>query len=249
MELAGDLPRLYRETPGLIEELSGDGSQVTVDYLRVRATEFLLLLSKLSRLQEVRTDRVLEIGCGGGFGLCLWKQVAQEVVGMDLGPEIKRAETFLGPHGRDIRLVASRGEDLVTDLGGFDLVVTQYVLEHVDDIGAVLRNCRRYVGDQGYVVHSLNNLTDRLDWHLSYRLTNSAIRRALDSLKHRGLTRGLLKPFRFTPPHEPKFGSFSDEVRGYRLEAWANTLIRNGFMIVDFFQTREVNWVIVTRPL
>ena len=56
-------------------------------------------------------------------------------------------------------------------------------------------------------------------------------------------------PLESTPPHEPRFGDYARELGQYRLEAWALRVLRAGFEVVDHFQTRDVNWVLVTRPL
>lgn len=249
--LAHELPRVYRDTIELASRLSEHAdTSGDPEHLRVRSTEFLLLLTKLSRIDGLRHNKILEVGCGRGLGLLLWSQVAEHVAGIDLPEEIQRAKHFLqGSSGQNIRLFSSRGEDLLTELSGFDLVISQYVLEHVDDIGAVLDNTKRYVAQDGYVVHILNNLSDRLDWYLTYRLQTSPLRRLVHSKRHRGWLETMKRPLHFTVPHEPRFGSFRDELSGYRLEEWSRIVMQHGFMVVDYFQTREVNWALVTRPL
>jgi len=64
-----------------------------------------------------------------------------------------------------------------------------------------------------------------------------------------GLGNALRYAGTFTPPHEPRFGSYSHELAEYRVERWAIRLLENGCEIVDHFQTRDLNWVLVTRPM
>lgn len=247
-----ELPSIYRSSQSLVARLlQEDHGSLEEEYLRLRVTEFLLLLTKLARVESLSTARVLELGCGPGVGLLLWSNIAGQVCGIDLPEVAEKARHLVNRVGADadITVLTSRAEDDLHKAGTFDLVMTQYVLEHVDDMDRVIENTRRLVTPTGHVVHVLNNLVDRHDWHLAYRLQTSPLRRYVHSVRSRGLRKTLRKPLNFTIPHEPSFGSFEDELRAYRLESWARRLIEQGFQIVDFFQTREVNWVLVCRPL
>jgi SAM-dependent methyltransferase len=229
-----------------------DAFGVDEGYFPIRTAEFLLLLGKLGRVEDLQTRDVLEVGCGRGWSLRLWCTVARRVVGVDLPPAVAAARELLAafpPGPGRVDLVPGRAEDLTGADGPFDLVVTQYTLEHVDDIPRTLRGLGTRVGPGGHVVHILNSLVDRHDWHIEYRRQCSPWRRLWASLREQGVTRTLATLGAFTPAHERRFGDFATETREYRLERWALRLMRAGFEVVDFFQTRDVNWVLVTRPL
>jgi SAM-dependent methyltransferase len=127
------------------------------------------------------------------------------------------------------------------------LILTEYVLEHVQDLPRVLGNVADRLAPDGYAVHVLPNVVDRHDWYVAYRAEQSAMRRVRTSVADRGVLRTLRSPFEHTPPHEPAFGDFAREHSEYRLERWAMRMLEAGFEIVDFFSTRDVNTVLVTR--
>lgn len=222
------------------------------EYFELRTTEFLMVLRGLERSRVSAPRRVLEVGCGGGYGLMLWSLVAEEVVGTDLPQAVAGAQKLLAAfpeRAARIRIVESAGEDLTNVGNVFDLAITQYVLEHVHDIDATLRRTAALLAPGGAAVHIVPNLIDRHEWHLSYRMGTGRLRRLIRSLRGAGPLSLLRDPFGYTPSHSPEFGTFAEEHQGYRLERWAAHMLRAGLEIVDHFQTRDVNWVIVTRPV
>ncbi len=222
------------------------------EYARIRTTEFLLLLTRLGCRDGDSLGRLLEIGCGRGLTLRLWAEVADEVVGVDRPAALEPARALLGAMPAApcrIGLVAGTGERLDGVGGRFDLIVTQYVLEHVDDIGAVLARVRPLAAPGARIVHVLNNVVDRSEWWIRYRRGTPALRRVWASLRSSGLRATLRDPFGFTPPHEARFGGYDRELDEYRLEKWALRVLRAGYEIVEYFQTRDTNWVLVTRAI
>lgn len=215
----------------------------------IRTAEFALLIKRLSELEGLAPKRILEIGCGSGYSLLLWSLVADEVVGVDLPDVVSRTAEFLDVNrpaaGRRVSAVEG---DIMTlgDIGSFDLVVSQYVLEHVADIGGALASVNRAMTPGGLAIHVVPGLTDRHAWYISYRSGSSIRRRLWDVVRNRRLA-AILDPTVFTPPHAPEFGPFTVEHDEYRLERWALRFLKAGFSIVDYFQTRDVNWVFVTR--
>jgi len=250
-DLAQRLPELTRGAMDLAERARVQRAEYTdlPEYYNVRVTEWLLLVAKLAQQPGLRFGRVLELGCGHGLNLVLWRMLADDVVGIDLPDEIERSKSFLSAHGCEgVSTVPTRAEDLTGVEGTFDLIVSQYVLEHVDDVEAVLASCKGRLCPGGTVLHILNNAVDRLDWFVMYRDEVPPARRLLAAIRDRGLLGTLRKPV-YTPPHEPKFGDFTAEHAGYRREAWAQRIISSGWVVVDHFQTRDVNCVLITQPL
>ncbi len=219
------------------------------EHFELRTAEFVLLLSRLYGVNDFTARRVLEIGCGNGYSLRLWAEIADEVVGIDLPTEIAQARRLLAVlPATNVKLVEGVGEDLSAVSGHFDLIVTQYVLEHVRDIDRALGEVRLHLAPGGWAVHIVPNLADRHEWYLRYRWETSMPRRVGWSLRSRGLWRTLRDPLlAFTPAHSPEFGDFAREHQQYRLERWALRLLKAGFVLADHFQTRDVNWVIVSR--
>jgi SAM-dependent methyltransferase len=246
------LPSLTRDALALAERAKPHRARYTdlPEYYDTRVTEWLLLVAKLLQRDDVRYDRLLELGCGHGFNLVMWRLLADAAVGVDLAGEVELSKSFLARHAPDggITTHATRAEDLEGVEGDFDLIVSQYVLEHVDDIPQVLAAARRHLKPDGTVVHVLNNTVDRLDWYVGYREALPPLRRLQESLRDRGLKATLLGSG-YTPPHEPRFGDFAAEQAGYKLESWARIVLREGWVVVDHFSSRDNNCVLVTRPL
>lgn len=221
------------------------------EYFDVRTAEFLLLARRVLALPNLRLGRILEVGCGGAYSLRLWSDLVKEAVGIDLPASLEPGHRFLDafkPRGK-IQLVPGTGESLDGVAGPFDLILTQYVLEHVADIPRTLSAIRSRLAPGGCIVHVLNNVADRTSWYVEYRLQTTLRRRLWDSLKKEGFWRTLRAPFRYTAPHEPRFGPYPHELQEYRLEKWALRFLREGFEVIDYFQTRDTSWAFVTRPL
>jgi SAM-dependent methyltransferase len=115
----------------------------------------------------VEGERVLDLGCGSGYGTRLLKEHgAREVVGLDLEPRsIRYARRRFGREGIEFRV--GDAESPPHDLGRLDFVVASNVLEHlrwperaVEQIGGLLSPHGRLlvavppiVDDQGLAVH------------------------------------------------------------------------------------------------
>ncbi len=79
----------------------------------------------------VKGKRVLDAGCGTGYGSDLLADAeAADVVGVDIDPE-----AFVDRAARrdSVRLVAADVRDLPEELGDFDVIVCFEVIEHLDD--------------------------------------------------------------------------------------------------------------------
>lgn len=218
---------------------------------RTAPTEFLLLLRRLGDKNVLPVRNVLELGWGAGYSLRLWSQVAERVTGADVPQAMGLARRLLDaypPPRHNIDLVESRGEDF-TSSEKYDLVLTQYVLEHVDEIPKVLARIRENIEPQGLAIQVLNNTDSRTAWYVEYRQATSLPRRLYHSWRERGFLKTALGALEYTVPHEPRFGSFAHELTEYRLDRWALRLMRAGFEVVDWFQTADFNYVIITRPI
>lgn len=222
------------------------------DYFATRTAEHVLLVLKLSAILDSPAANCLEIGCGQGYTLLLWALLLDSVTGIDEAEPISRAQ-----HAVQIRpdlasriTLVSGNADNITGLdGSFDMVFSQYVLEHLKYPLKALTGIRRVLKPGGTVVHVVNNLVDRLDWHAVYRNSVSWLGRLRRSVRNTGLARTLVNPGAFTPPHEPAMGSNEKEQSAYRLERWTGLFMEAGYEVLDYFQTRDTNWVIVTRPM
>ena len=109
--------------------------------------EHLARYAFAARLSEHK--RVLDVGCGTGYGSSELARVARSVVAVDVAPE-----HFTGPRQQ---FVAARAEALPFRSQSFDLVVAFEVIEHVEAWRNVLEEARRLLAPGGQFIVSTPN--------------------------------------------------------------------------------------------
>lgn len=91
--------------------------------------------------------RLLEVGCGNGRQLERLVQAGWQAQGVDFDPA---AVTQARSLGLEVRLGDIAEQDYAD--GSFDAVVASHVIEHVPEPAAFLRECRRILRPDGYLV-------------------------------------------------------------------------------------------------
>lgn len=102
-------------------------------------------------LRLVSPRRILDVGCGCGFHdvLMAERPGVESVIGIDYSEKSVEAANReyphpkIGRHVEDIRQMAAGG--------GYDLVVSFQVIEHLSDAAAFLEDCRRQTAPGGYI--------------------------------------------------------------------------------------------------
>jgi SAM-dependent methyltransferase len=115
----------------------------------------------------VRGARVLDAGCGAGYGSALLAETAAQVTGLDLSPD---ALEYARRHYQAPRLVFQQGDcaRLPFADGEFDWVVAFEVIEHLPDAETFLREVRRVLRPHGRLAVSTPNrrfYTEERDYH------------------------------------------------------------------------------------
>lgn len=99
-------------------------------------------------------DRVLDVGCGPGIVTCAFAQRAASATGLDLVPAmLERARARAAELGvANVDWVADDLDPLPFADGSFDVVVTRFVLHHLEDPGSALGEVRRVLAPRGRLV-------------------------------------------------------------------------------------------------
>ncbi|HEX2922861.1 MAG TPA: class I SAM-dependent methyltransferase, partial [Chloroflexota bacterium] len=119
--------------------------------------DFRLEVETILRLaRPVASGRVLELGCGSGALLRTVAPIARLAGGMDIsaaGRELAAGWIRQEVRGRTgVGLLCARAEKLPFDDGSFDAVVSQHLVEHLDDPSAALAEWYRVLRPGGILV-------------------------------------------------------------------------------------------------
>lgn len=164
MPVAEDLPKAYVNYYTHAEEKKTDGmlgrrlARLPANLLNSLIIR-LLGIRKQRRamrflgLKELPPGRMLEIGCGRGERLCLFRDMGWKVTGQDI--DSKAVAHVKAARGFDVLC----GE--LTSLGleseQFDAIVMSHVLEHVPDIRHILSECFRLLKIGGRLIIATPN--------------------------------------------------------------------------------------------
>jgi SAM-dependent methyltransferase len=103
-----------------------------------------------------RNRRVLDIGCGTGYGSAELSAAAQSVTGVDVAPEAL-AFARQGFSRANIRWVQGSAAALPFAAASFDLLVAFEVIEHLSDWPSLLHEARRVMAPGGQLIVSTPN--------------------------------------------------------------------------------------------
>src|SRR5579864_2911777 len=116
-------------------------------------------LEALVRATATPDSRVLDLGCGrGGVVELIWREV-KLAAGLD--PDSPSLAEHRAP---GMPVVRGVGQRLPFGDGSFDLVVCVWVLEHLEDPAATLREVRRVLRPGGHFLFLTPNLRNPLMW-------------------------------------------------------------------------------------
>ncbi|MFL1676645.1 class I SAM-dependent methyltransferase [Paenibacillus dendritiformis] len=119
--------------------------------------------------------RVLDAGCGTGYGSFILSQVAESVVGIDISDEtITWCEEHYGTQ-KNLSFIQASLEKLPFPDSEFDCIVNLEVIEHVDEKvqNAFLKEAKRVLKPSGFLIISTPNktvYTDKSGYHNPFHI-------------------------------------------------------------------------------
>jgi len=119
--------------------------------------------------------RVLDLGCGSGYGTAMLARVAASITGVDVAADaIAHARSHYARDNLDFLAIEAH-KPLPFTAASFDLVTSFQVIEHVSDVRAYLREIRRVLTPHGLFIAVTPDRSARLfrfqkpwnAWHLT----------------------------------------------------------------------------------
>lgn len=240
------------------------GPYPTPEYCKLRRGEFLLQRMLLPEIFMQRFSSALEIGCGIGYKSLLLSEIAAHVDGIDMSepyhgfpgelPAAVYGQQILDKIGANrVRLAVA--EDFTAHLGAhrnaYDLIVTDYVLEHVPEPVPLYRAIHDSLVPGGVAVHTCPNTHDAIDTFMRLNLGASLKEYAkavagllLGRKRRQKLTwNGLLVPI----THSEYISDYARQFDVYKLESYVYPMIEAGFVIERVVPTREHSYTVAAR--
>jgi len=147
------------------DELPLSGERVIEDYKSSPGTHAIYLMHVASYEFAKRYSvgkRVLDLGCGSGYGAAMIAEVAQQVVAVDVSPEA--VSYAAGRYSTDnLRFQCiGNGQPLPFPEGSFDIVLSFQVIEHIVADDAYVEEARRVLAHDGTLIMITPNRSVRL---------------------------------------------------------------------------------------
>ena len=119
--------------------------------------------------------RVLDLGCGSGYGTATLARTAANVTGVDVAPDAVEYASSHYAHDKVKFLRIDPGQPLPFPAASFDLITSFQVIEHVSDVSSYLREIKRVLAPGGLFIVATPDRSVRLfpfqkpwnAWHLT----------------------------------------------------------------------------------
>lgn len=236
-------------------------------YFRCRLLEFRLQQMLLHGIFCQKYRRALDLGCGIGYKALHMTCFADSVVGIDIGEPYHGflANESAVAVGRriiseigcgDVSLFSANFIDhLSAHPSEYDLIYSDYLLEHVPDLPALYSAVSVALEEDGIFMNVVPNTHDAL---IQFALENMqpsliGLARAIKGYVKR-IFGGAKRHPRLTPlgvllpvTHSEFISDFREQFDVYRLESYINPMIEAGFIVEYVVPTREHAYTVVCR--
>jgi 2-polyprenyl-3-methyl-5-hydroxy-6-metoxy-1,4-benzoquinol methylase len=154
---------LYKQRNGIddVANITDPVKKLHVDFALSTLDRGTYARNRLSEFVSVRGKSYLDVGCAyGGFLVAFAHGGAKRIVGIDLNPELlDYARALIEDYGveAEVRQLDVLAADRSTDLGRFDLITCNDVIEHVLDPPVALSRLVGLLEDDGVLYMEIPN--------------------------------------------------------------------------------------------
>lgn len=136
--------------------LEPTGERLLVDAYQASAERYLIYLFHIAAYrfasQHIRDKRVLDYGCGSGYGTHMLAPMARSILGVDVAEEaVEHARKTYSAENLLFQKV-NPDEELPFEDASFDVVLSFQVFEHVTDTRRYLEQTRRVLAPGGKLI-------------------------------------------------------------------------------------------------
>jgi len=144
------------------------GERVIEDAYKASASSYLIYLFHIATynfcLPFVRNKRVLDFGCGSGYGTHLTAKHCDSIVGVDISDDATAfaKQTYQADNLEYRKIENIETTPLPFDDATFDTVISFQVMEHIEQVEKYIDEIRRVLRDDGVVVIATPDRSTRL---------------------------------------------------------------------------------------
>lgn len=110
----------------------------------------------------IRGKRVLDVGCGNGYGTSLMAADASEIIGLDYDQSTVDANSLEYANQKNLQFVRGEVPPLPFSDAGFDIVTAFQFIEHIHPRKEFLKECLRVLKPGGQLLLSTPNVKKSL---------------------------------------------------------------------------------------
>lgn len=148
--------------------MKSTGERIIVDESRHDPSKFLIFLMHMKSYAHamtiVRGKRVLDLGCGTGYGANMLAAHVEDVIAVDISEEAisDAAKSYPASNLHFLRIEPIESRDLPFPDSNFDDVISFQVIEHIEHVGSYLKEIRRVLKPGGRLLLTTPNSSLRL---------------------------------------------------------------------------------------
>ena len=217
----------------LLADCLGTSAELASAEFQMALAEARQTLSLLENLELPENGSVLEVGAGMGIASTALSFFGFQVTSLEpggVGFEINKStsEHISTTVGTRVTLVADSAEDVEFNEGTkFDLIISNNVLEHVQNVEKSLLNLLGYLSPTGIMVHSCPNYTFPFEPHFGIPLVPFSPIRTSVFLSSRIRMSGVWKSLNFVTAHQVRrIFSRSDFVVQFKKGIMLKSIVR-----------------------